>query len=145
MPLLLSSELSPLVTRARLVLGMTQEQLGDLLGVAKRTVIRWNAGSTPSQDQVIELAKAVHAQDPELASELAKAAGTRLDEIGLGAPKVAAPTALVRELAIDSIVCAAAEASVGTPQAARAGLLAALQRAAALGISSEELRAALQK
>jgi DNA-binding XRE family transcriptional regulator len=144
MPLVNASEVRPLVNRARRVLGKTQLQMGEMLGVAKRTVLRWNTGSTPSSNQVITLARAVHAKDPALASALAKAAGTRLEEIGLGAPKDGAPGALAKELAIDSIVCAAAEASAGTPQAARAALLAGLERAAKLGVTSEELRGALR-
>ena len=144
MPFLSSSEVSPLVTRARFTLGLSQEQLGDMLGVSRRTVIRWSDGSTPSQSQVVTLAKAVYPTDPALASALAVAAGTRLAEIGLGAPAETGPVLPVKELVVDSIVCAAAEASVTTPQSARAGLLAALDRAATLGMSSEELRAALR-
>lgn len=144
MPLLLSDETAPLVIRARHVLGMTQEELGDMLGVARRTVIRWATGSKPSADQVITLAKAVFPKDPALASELAVAAGLRLEEIGLAVPRKAEPDPLAKENAIHSIVCAAAEASVASPQAARAGLLAALDRAAKLGVSSEELRGALR-
>jgi transcriptional regulator with XRE-family HTH domain len=144
MPLILSSEAGPLVARAQLALGLSQQQLGDMLGVSRRTVIRWNKGSAPTRDDVLTLAKAVHATHPELASELAKAPGTRLHEIGL-APLPVAPNPLAKELAIDSIVCAAAEAALSTPQAARGGLLAALDRAKALGVTSEELRTALRK
>jgi transcriptional regulator with XRE-family HTH domain len=143
MPFVSATEVSPLISRARLVLGMSQAQLGDMLGAARRTVIRWNTGSRPSAAQVITLAKAVHPKDPALASALARAAGARLEEIGLGAPK-APPSPLAKESAIDSIVCAAATASVGTPQAARAGLLAGLDRAKALGVSAEELASALR-
>ena len=139
-----SREVAPLVIRARLLLGMTQEQLGDMLGVARRTVIRWGTGSTPSASQIIDLAKAVHPKDAALASALAVAAGARLEEIGIAPPRPAEPTPLAKENALHSIVYAAAEASAGTPQAARAGLVAALDRAALLGVSAEELREALR-
>jgi hypothetical protein len=49
----------------------------------------------------------------------------------------------VKELAVDSIVCAAASAGATTPQSARAALLAALNRAATLGVTLDELTAAL--
>lgn len=144
MPLVALSEVSPLVNRARVVLGKTQAELGEMLGVARRTVIRWNAGSVPSNDQVLTLAKAVYAKDPGLASELAHAAGARLEEIGL-APRKVEVHPLAKEVAIDSVVCAAAEAGEATPQAARAGLLAGLERAAALGVTIEDLRGALRR
>jgi transcriptional regulator with XRE-family HTH domain len=144
MPLPISDEVAPLVTRARLVLGITQAELGDMLGVARRTVIRWATGSVPLASQIIDLAKAVHPKDAELAAALAVSAGARLEEIGLPPLRPPAPGPLAKENAIHSIVCAAAEASVGSPQSARAGLLAALDRAAKLGVSSEELRAALR-
>ncbi len=142
MPLPSLVECAGLVVKAQAVLGLTQETLGDLLGVSRRTVIRWNGGSTPSSVQLIALAKAVHPKDAALASALAFAGGARLSEIGL---EPAAPDLASRAVVIDAIVCAAAEAGAVTPQAARAGLLAALERAAALGVSSEELRRALRK
>ena len=80
-----------------------------------------------------------------LASALAVAAGTRLAELGLGVPVAKEPSVPVKELAVHSIVCVAAEASETTPQATRAGLLAALERAEKLGVTSEELTEALRK
>jgi transcriptional regulator with XRE-family HTH domain len=143
MPRIDAKEVAPLVRSARYVLGLTQTQLGELLHVARRTVNRWDTGSRPTVAQVVTLAKAVHARNPALASALAKAAGTRLEELGLGPPAPPPLPAPWKELAIHSIVGAAAEASVTTPQAIRAGLRAALERAAALGVSVDELRAAL--
>ncbi|MGO8998455.1 MAG: helix-turn-helix transcriptional regulator [Polyangiaceae bacterium] len=145
MPFVSANEVAPLVTKARLRLGMSQQQLGEMLGASRRTVIRWNTGSKPTVTQVVTLAKAVYAKDPALASALAVAAGTRLAELGLGVPVAKEPSVPVKELAVHSIVCVAAEASETTPQATRAGLLAALERAEKLGVTSEELTEALRK
>jgi hypothetical protein len=147
MPFIVSREALPLVFQAQNTLVMSQAQLGALLGISRRTVIRWATRSRPSTEQVITLAKAVYPKDRDLAAALAQAAGTRLDEIGLEAPPspvVAAPSAATVEVMVDSIVCAAATAGSTTPQVARATLLAALDRAAALGVSPSDLRVALR-
>jgi transcriptional regulator with XRE-family HTH domain len=144
MPFIVTEPLVPLVAEAQRTLGLTQAQLGELLGISRRTVIRWSGASSPSQGDLVKLAKAVFPKDPALADRLARAGGARLHELGLAPPPQAPPSPQARENAIASIVCAAAEASVGTPQAARAGLLAALDRAATLGVTSEELRSALR-
>jgi hypothetical protein len=143
MPRILSSEAVPLVIKAQFALGLSQRTLGEMLGISRRTVIRWGTGSVPSVSQVIAIAKAVYPIDPALASDLAVAAGTRLAELGLGIPVVTEPRVPVKELAVDSIVCAAASAGATTPQSAKAAVLAALKRAALLGVTLEELMAAL--
>ncbi len=128
---------------------LSQEKLGEALGVSRRTVIRWATRSVPSESQLTKLAGLVHPFDEGLASELAVAAGKRLPELGLAPatppepsrPEDALPLA---ELTVDSIVHAAASAASASPQAARAAVLAALERAATLGMTADALREALR-
>jgi transcriptional regulator with XRE-family HTH domain len=137
---------SALLERARQALGVTQQGLGDVLHVSKRTVVRYQAGaSVPSAFQLHPLARAVYARDPELASEIAEAAGTSLTRLGIAPPEPppARPQPSVRDL-VDSVVCAAAEAIAATPQAVRPALLAAFDRAASVGLTVDEVRDALR-
>ena len=150
-----SSGSAGLIARALSATALTQKEFGELLGVHRRTVIRWLGGGTtllPSQCQKIAIAS--YARDRELAADMAARAGTTLGELGLEKPPPPplpppAPPAPPPRPApssrhmVDSIVCAAAEAMQMTPQAARPGLLAAYERTCALGMSAEEVLQAL--
>ena len=144
-----------LLTRANSALGMTQEEFGVLLGVSRRTMIRWQGGENgpPFQDWVM-LVRHVYPRNAALAAEIATEIGETLVTLGVEAPPApvmppappvepARPAPPVGDL-VDSIVCAAAEAIATTPQAVRPALLAAFERAASVGLAVDEVRAALR-
>ena len=112
----------------------SQGALGRVLDVSARTTERWARGETsPKNVQLHALARAVHAKSPELALELAFAARTTLDALGLATkPAVAAPPVRARPPAatiVDTIVCAAADTMGVAPGAVRPALRAAFLRA----------------
>jgi DNA-binding XRE family transcriptional regulator len=139
-------------------LGMTQEKLGKLLGVSRRTILRWQQGPTVlTEHQRKLLITRVYAVNPSLAAEIAKEIDVTLESVGavpppalVGAATAAGDTLLEARVAsrhlADSVVCAAAEAVGLSPQAIRPALVAAFARAAAVGLSvrgmSDGLKAA---
>jgi DNA-binding XRE family transcriptional regulator len=159
-----------LLGRSRDALHVTQKQLADLLSVARRTVGRWEGReSTPTEEQLRRLARAVHPRDADLALEIAIEAGTTLEALGLVAPApatpaapppppVAAPAAIVVpparpfppvDLVVDAIVHVAAQAleeqdagrdPIGTVTAI---LRAAFARGRRLGLTIAEVDEAL--
>jgi transcriptional regulator with XRE-family HTH domain len=142
----MASEVSALFFRARRALRVTQVDLAQMLGASRRTGQRWDAGqSYPSVSQLTELAKAVYARDPALASEVAVSVGTTVDALGLAAP--AAPPAVPApiESIVDSVVCAAAEAMDALPRAVRPALMAAFARARELHLSIEDVERGLKR
>ena len=148
MPVLISRDVRPFLSRARLALGLTQKELGDLLGASVRTAHRWESGaSVPSADQVRGLAKAVFPLDRDLAAGLAQEAGTTLEALGLKTASPARPFPPVA-LLVDSVVLAALDAALeaGAPvprQAVQDIVRAAFARAQALGLTVDEVLPAL--
>jgi hypothetical protein len=125
---------------ARGVLQVTQNGLGEMLGASRRTAQRWAAGASfPSAAQLASLAALVHPREPALAAQLAEAAGSSLERLGI-VPPVTGPSAA---LMVDSVVCAAAEAMDALPRVVRPALLAAVRRARQLGLTLEAVEAAL--
>jgi transcriptional regulator with XRE-family HTH domain len=122
-----------------MALGKTQHELGLRFGVSKRTVIRWEGKTTAafSVAEWRELAAEVHPHDPGVAREIAEMLGHTLASLGI------TPAVLATAERVDRVVLAAAEAGDVSPVAVRRALAAALDRAAALGLSLEELRKAL--
>src|SRR5579864_8836417 len=150
----LPARMSPMVThndlyqRAVSALACTHREIGDILDVSSRTIMRWrgNPGALDAR-QWSNLARAAYPKDRALARELASCARQTLESLGLvhpppPPPSPAKPVPQPRELA-DSIVCAAAEAASVTPQAMRPALFAAFARACALGLDAESVRDAL--
>src|ERR1700727_3149099 len=84
-----------LLVRGQHALGMTQAQLGKLLGVSRRTILRWTEGLvtlTPQQREI--LITHVYREDPALAEEIANEIGLTLESVGAvppPAPVVEAP------------------------------------------------------
>jgi DNA-binding XRE family transcriptional regulator len=156
MPLFLHVDAPGLLTRSQEALGTSQQGLGKVLGVSRRTMVRWQGGRNgPSYDTWLVLVRHVYRANRSLAAEIARELGATLVSLGLEAPPaavVATPAVLqsparpappVADL-VDSIVCAAAEAVATTPQAIRPALLAAFERAASLGLEMNEVCAALR-
>jgi transcriptional regulator with XRE-family HTH domain len=131
-------------------LHLNQKDLAALLGVSPRTVSRaYKGGMTFLPSTCEKLARACHPHDRGLAAHLAARAGKTLIDLGLEAPPPPAvlpppraPAALHRHV-VDAGVSVAAEAMASTPQAMRRAVLAAFERAVALGMTSEEVVAAM--
>ncbi len=162
-------EITPLVSRTRILLGLTQKGLGERFGVSLRTAHRWELGkSYPSISQVHEIAAAVFPHDASLAAQLASEAGTTLEGLGLVTPPAPLPPAPPPPsqpapvvvpgppprafppiaLMVDSIVHASndAAATLGAPGAREAvppTLRAAVSRARGLGLTTDEIDEAL--
>ena len=131
-------------------LRLNQRELAELLGVSPRTVSRnYRSGMTLLPQTCERLARTCHPHNRALAVELAARAGKTLVDLGLEAPPPPAvlpppraPAVLHRHV-VDAVVSVAAEAMQSTPQAMRPAVLAAFERAVALGMTSEEVVAAM--
>jgi hypothetical protein len=135
--------LNELATRSQLALGLSHREFGTLLGVSGRTSERWAASqSTPGRDQLALVARHVHAEDPELAAEIAAHLGQSLESLGIAAQQPATRTVSTPQ-AVDIVVCAAAEAIDVSPRTIRTALHAAFKHARTLGLDVATLEAAL--
>jgi hypothetical protein len=135
-------------------LHLNQRELAELMTVSPRTIIRYyKHGGTFLVSGYEKAARAVYPHDRGLAAELAAHASKTLVDLGLeappapllpppAAPSPPRPSPRASHLC-DSIVCAAAEAMQCPPQAMRPSILAAFDRAAALGMTTEDVLAAL--
>jgi len=146
---LLGVAVPELLSRVQHALLLSQRELGELMGVSSRTVIRYmQRGGILLPPTYEKLARAVHARDAELAALLAARAGKSLAALGLGLPPAlpapARPAPTHAHL-VDSVLCAAAEATETTPREMRPGLTAALERLVAVGMTAEEALEALRQ
>lgn len=124
------------------VLLESQEGIGRIMGVSKRTMTRWmRGGHWLAQCHAEPLARAIHPVDPVLAAEIAAAGETSLVEMGLG-PSAAGLDSRTRAL-VDAVVLSAAEALDASPRLAAPALLAALRRARELGLGLDLVEVAL--
>jgi hypothetical protein len=133
---------------------LNQRGLASLLGVSDRSITRWMGGVSgilmPAQLQAA--AKAVYAKDPALATDLAQRGGTTLEALGLVKPPPPPPPPPAPPLPpphvpaalLDSIVCAAAEVNHVAPREVRPIVVAAILRAADLGLTIEALARTLK-
>ncbi len=126
------------MTLSQLALGVTQKEMGDLLGRNRRTIQRWQArGCDLMPDEAETLANALRSERPDLADqvlELGQATAT-----SLGIPPVATPEA------IDAILQAAAAAAQGvSARAIVAAVTAAFVKAAQGGFNVKGVAAGLQ-
>jgi hypothetical protein len=138
------------LTRAGFALDMSQGELGALLGVSRRTVSRWVAAGDPLllPSQAVTLVRALHPRDRALAERVAVQHGLSLEGLGLvaNAPSPVPAATPVAHL-VDTVVCAAAEVLDASPRAVRPAILAAFERARAVGLTmaaaEDALRASL--
>jgi hypothetical protein len=123
-------------------LGLTQAGLGKILGCSSRTIQRWQVASAFSllPEQAQSLAREVYPHDATLAAKVAAVGGGTLESFGIARP-ARAPTATHL---VDSLVCAAAEASTLHPREMRPALIAAFTRAYEMGLTIEAVQSALQ-
>jgi hypothetical protein len=138
------------VMNAKLALHIVDRELGELLGVSTRTVQRMMTRRSSFRVEHLQLlARKVHPTNPALAAALAAEGGVTLEALGLVKPAPpAAPSPPPRafpppHLLVEVIVCAAADAMQSTPSAVRDVLRAAFSRARTLGLTVEEVDAAL--
>jgi len=132
------SDSAKLMTLCQLALGMTQKEMGDLLGKDRRTIQRWQArGCHLMPDEAETLANALRPERPDLADQvlaLGQATATTL-----GIPPVATPEA------IDAILQAAAAAAAGvSARDIRAAVTAAFVKAAQGGFHVKGVAAGLK-
>jgi transcriptional regulator with XRE-family HTH domain len=125
-----------LMTLIQISLGISQREMGDLVGVTKRTIQRWQDGGTSmlDEDQATALAERLRPGHPALADEV-MALGRRF---GTTSARPVSP----EELA--AILGAAATAGGTSPEGARPLVLAAFQEAAAQGVDVWTVVAALR-
>ncbi|HEY2511049.1 MAG TPA: helix-turn-helix transcriptional regulator [Polyangiaceae bacterium] len=147
-----SQSLPALLVRSRLSLGMSQKQLGELLGVSRSTINRWAGGrhSGVIGSQLATLAGALLPRDAALAAEVAAYGHETLETLGLVAapappPAPPAPEPIPLAHLADSALCAAAEAGSLSPAQVRPMLVAALERAKGVRLSVEELLQGLRE
>jgi DNA-binding XRE family transcriptional regulator len=134
---------SKLVSQTRQTMGLSREELGQLIGLSKRTVGRIELGqSAIVAPDLCTLARHVHPRDAGLAEELARAGRSTLSDLGVVPPAQPVPMA---HLLIDSVVCAAADAMNVAPESVRGSVLAAFRRARELHMSLEDVENALTK
>jgi len=154
MPFVPGPTVMALVAHAQLRLHLSQSTLGVRFGVSRRTIQRWQAGGgRPSIEQLRDLARDVYPRDPDLAARIAAETGATLESLGVIAPPprppepVAPPTPPVRTFAphavVDAVVCAGADALQIPPDPMRRALRASLERARELGLTTDEILAAL--
>ena len=144
-----------LLAMAQLKLGHTQSTMGKQYGASRNTVRRWQTGhSQPLPTTIVQVARDVYEQDPALAEQIAGALGHSLAALGIGAPAPqpapppppppAAPSPMmVRHLA-DGVLLAVAELDDRPASALRPLVVAAFERAAAVGLSVDEVLAGLR-
>jgi DNA-binding XRE family transcriptional regulator len=122
----------------RALLG-SQGTVGEVVGVVRQTVAKWEQGkSVPPPSTWAALARAVHPRDVALAARVAAAGDHSLESLGLAAPAPPAPAlSLTPAHLADSIVCAAADAMDVTPRSVRPAVVAAFERAMALSMTPE--------
>jgi transcriptional regulator with XRE-family HTH domain len=132
---------SLLLTLASQALGVTQDELGKLLGVSRRSISRWVAGGTAlSAEQVSTLARAVYPANASLATKIAAHGSTTLEGLGIVQPskpiEPARPPPPPPRL-VDVVVCAAADALDASPRAVRPAVNAAFEAAHDVGLDVE--------
>jgi len=134
-----------LLHAARRELIVSQRELADICGLERRSVMKWQQGRTvPMPWNWQAMAKAVYPRNAPVAAQLAAAGGTTLFALGLqaspaavGAQPGAQAQAVSATHLVDSVVCAAAETMQVSPHAIRPALVAAFQRAIALGLGTD--------
>lgn len=134
------SDSAALLVQCQIALGLTQEELGDVLGRNRRTVQRWqDSGFEPTADQAETLARALEPVRPDLAEQVRELG--RKAAIAAGVTPPARPaTAEV----IDAILRAAADAGGTTPEAIRPAITAALLKAEEAGVEVRAIVAGLK-
>jgi DNA-binding XRE family transcriptional regulator len=129
----------------------TQYELGEKLGVSRRTIIRWGRNATsPAPFQVQQLADLVRATgNDDLADALLEAANLPIPEPPVQVVEAPSPAPSPEPVGpppqhlMDAVIYAAADAADLAPRKTRLALRAALLRARELGVTAEAMVEAL--
>jgi hypothetical protein len=144
---------SQLFVNACTVLRATQIEMGNKLGISRRTAQRWAQSGIP-RHAMRDLAALVYPVDAALAAEIAETHGGSLETMGIVAPAPPSPPVVQMPAppppppppdgVVDAVVCAASDAMDMMPRDVRAGLLAAFSRAREIGVTVEMVERALR-
>jgi DNA-binding XRE family transcriptional regulator len=131
---IMSGATNVLMIECRMALGLTQKEMGNLVGKTKRTVQRWeDRGALLIAAEVAALVQALRPVRPDLAERIAAILDQSRAEIGL--PALAHGTIdATKADPIEAVVAAAARAIGVTPQAVRPAVAAAFARAVEEGL-----------
>jgi hypothetical protein len=129
-------DVSKLLVECQLALGISQKEMGALLGKNRRTIQRWQErGRILLPQDAEKLADAVRPVRPDLADQAVAAGVEGAKAVGLSSP----PTAEV----IDAILMAAAAVSDTSVEAIRPVVAAAFAKADEMGVDVQALLVAL--
>lgn len=131
---------SEALAQARRAAGLTAARLAQELGVARRTVVRWEAGAMPAHDTQLALLRVLAAREPRAMALVARALGFELDPGG----RAAAPVSGRWDARLDGVVRAEADRLDIKASELRAVLAALLDEVSASGISLREASHALR-
>jgi phage terminase Nu1 subunit (DNA packaging protein) len=125
-----------LLVHIQLALGLSQQELGALIGRTKRTIQRWQGNGTPmlDEEQAGILAERLRPTHPDLADQV----------LALGRRYVLAGQKDVTPEVLEAIVGAAAAAGDMSPEGARPLVTAAFAKAAEEGVGILAVVAALR-
>lgn len=136
----MSADSAALLVHCQMALGLTQAQLGELLGRDRRTIQRWQAsGFQPMADQAETLAQALQPVRPNLAEQVLELGRQAAIVVGVSPP----PRAATAEV-IDAILRAAAHAGGTSPEAIRPAITAAMLKAEETGVEVSAIVAGLK-
>jgi transcriptional regulator with XRE-family HTH domain len=128
-------ETKGLIVEIQHALGMSQTELGELVGVNKRTIQRWQEGFSLLPEQAHRLATALRPVRPELAEQVLQLGRESARRTGAPVQFAATPEQ------IDQIVRAARDAGAGI----RATLAAAFAKAEELELEIDQVVAGLEE
>jgi hypothetical protein len=135
---------SSFMVRGQIAARMSNGELASLLGVSRRTIIRWTAGGPyMTEAQWAALVGAVHARDASAAASMAAELGESLVSLGIEAPPPPPVPTLDPQELMERVLYAAASAAGLSPQAVKPAVLAAFDRAASLGAGVDDVRKAI--
>jgi hypothetical protein len=127
------TESASLLIRCQMALGLTQEELGDLLGRNRRTIQRWqDRGFDPLPATAEALADAVRAVRPDLADEVLELGRKTALATGMAPPARAVTAELLEEILWAATEAGGAQGT--TPEGIRAAVLAALVKMEEAGV-----------
>ena len=125
-----------LIVEIQHALGISQTELGEIVGVNKRTIQRWQEGFSLSPDQAHRLATALRPVRADLAEQVVQLGREAAQRLGAAPARYAATPEQIEE-----IVRAARDAGAGI----RAVLAAAFAKAVELGLEVSEIVAGLEQ
>jgi transcriptional regulator with XRE-family HTH domain len=127
-----------LLIHCRLALGLSQQELAAVVGVTKRTLMRWEErGTVLLPPQAAALARALNDVRPDLAAQIAASVGATLPTLGVVPAADSSPTTISDP--VDSVVRAAASVMGCAPNDIRSAVAAAFVQAHEIGLDVEDV------